>query len=60
MRKTLLYAWWYLSIALGFFLLAMRAVLLGADQTGIWLRIIVAAGFAALSYFTFRQYSRER
>ena len=60
MRRTLVYAWWYLSISVGFLLLAIRAAMLGGSQSGIWLRVLVAAGFAALSYLTFRQYSRER
>jgi hypothetical protein len=60
MQRTLIYAWWYLSISIGFFLLAIRTAILGGTQAGIWLRAVVAVGFAALSYVTFRQYSRER
>ena len=60
MRRTLFYAWWYLSISLGFLALAARAALLGDSDLGIALRLIIALGFACLSYLTFRQYSRER
>ena len=55
-----MYAWWYLSISLGFLALAARAAMVGASDMGVAIRLIVALGFAALSYLTFRQHSRER
>ncbi len=60
MRRTLVYAWWYLSISLAFLALAARHALLGDTATGIAVRLLVALGFAALSYLTYRQHTRER
>jgi hypothetical protein len=60
MRRTLIYAWWYLSISLGFLALAARTAVVGGSDMGIAVRLIVALGFACLSYLTFRQHSRER
>jgi len=47
-------AWWYLTIALGFLLLAARYALLGEKWWFVGLRVILAAGFAILSYAEFR------
>jgi hypothetical protein len=60
MRRTLVYAWWYLSISLGFLALAARTAVVGGSDTGVAVRLVVALGFAALSYLTFRQHTRER
>jgi hypothetical protein len=60
MGQSVWYAWWYLSIALGFIALAVRQMIVGGNRTGIVLRLIIAAGFAALSWLTFRQSSRDR
>jgi hypothetical protein len=60
MPKTLIYAWWYLCISLGFLALAARHALLGDTPMAIALRLLVALGFAALSYLTFRQHTGER
>jgi hypothetical protein len=59
-RRTLIYAWWYLCISLGFLALAARHAILGDTATGIAVRVIVALGFAALAYLTFQQHTRER
>ena len=60
MRRTLIYAWWYFSISLGFLALAARTAVVGGSDAGIAVRLVVALGFACLSYLTFRQHSRER
>jgi len=45
-----LYAWWYFTIALGFLLLAINRMLVGEKTWLIVLRLVIAAGFAALGY----------
>jgi len=44
------WGWWYLSIGLGFLLLAIVYWLQGAGMADIGLRIAVAAGFALLGW----------
>lgn len=48
MGKGRWYGWWYLSIALGFALLAARQALIDGSLSGILVRIVIAAGFTAL------------
>ena len=55
-----LYAWWYFSIALGFLLLAMSKALTGEKTWLIVLRLVIAAGFAALGYMELRSHSRTK
>lgn len=53
------YAWWYFSIALGFVLLAVSRALAGERAWLIALRIVIAAGFAALGYGELRSSLRR-
>ena len=46
-------AWWYLTIAVGFTLLALDHVITRDQPLGIGVRLIIAAGFALLSYMEF-------
>jgi hypothetical protein len=48
-----LLAWWYCSIAAGFLLLALRAILFRGEWRLIALRCVIAAGFAALAWLEF-------
>ena len=48
------WGWWYLSIALGFLLLAVVHVLQGAGVGAVALRIAVSVGFALLGWMQFR------
>lgn len=48
------WGWWYLSIALGFLLLAVVYALQGARPMDIALRAGVAAGFAILGWMQLR------
>jgi hypothetical protein len=48
------WGWWYLSIGLGFLLLAIVYRLQGGTRTDIWLRIGVATGFAILGWIQLR------
>jgi hypothetical protein len=48
------WGWWYLSISVGFILLAIVHLLHGARLGAIALRIGVAAGFALLGWMQFR------
>ena len=52
-----LYAWWYFTIALGFLLLAINRALVGEKTWLVVLRLVIAAGFAALGYMEFRAHS---
>ncbi len=48
------WGWWYLSIGVGFLLLAIVHQLQGAKLGAVVLRIIVAIGFVLLSWMQFR------
>jgi hypothetical protein len=49
------FAWWYVCIAAGFVLLAIRQILIGGLPTGIVVRIVIALAFAALAYSEMRR-----
>jgi hypothetical protein len=49
-----LLAWWYLTIALAFTLLAVERILRGQAAWLIGLRLVIAAGFGALAAMEFR------
>lgn len=53
-------ALWYFSIALGFLLLAVRAYLLGGRFSLTLLRVVIAAGFAALGWLQWRAWRARR
>jgi len=59
-RRSRLYAWWYFTIALGFLLLAINRMLVGEKAWLIVLRVVIAAGFAALGYIELRARSRTK
>ncbi len=48
------WGWWYLSISLGFLLLALVYLLQGAGWAAVVLRLAVAAGFAFLGWMQLR------
>jgi len=48
------WGWWYLSIGLGFLLLAIVHQLQGAGFRAVALRVFVAVGFVLLSWMQFR------
>ena len=48
------WGWWYLSIGVGFLLLAITHLLHGYGFAGIVLRIVVAIGFTLLGLMQFR------
>jgi Na+/citrate or Na+/malate symporter len=48
------WAWWYLTIGLGFLLLAVVYLLQGARLAAVILRISVAIGFALLGWMQYR------
>jgi hypothetical protein len=48
------WGWWYLSIGLGFLLLAIVHLLQGAGTLAVALRILVAVGFVLLASMQFR------
>ena len=48
------WGWWYLSIGLGFLLLAIVHLLQGAGVGAVALRVIVAIGFVLLANVQFR------
>jgi hypothetical protein len=49
------FAWWYVCIAAGFVLLAVRQIVIGGWTVGIIVRIVIALGFAALAYTEMRR-----
>ena len=53
-RNTRWFAWWYFAIAAGFFLLAIRRIMLGEKAWLIGLRLVIVAGFALLGYWQYR------
>jgi hypothetical protein len=48
------WGWWYLSIGIGFLLLAIVYQLQGAGFTPVALRVAVALGFVALGWMQLR------
>jgi len=57
--RNRLFGWWYVSIGLGFALLALRNYLYGARPFGIVLRGVIAAGFLLLGIATLRTPPRQ-
>lgn len=53
-------ALWFFSIALGFLLLAVRAYLLRGRLSLTILRVVIAAGFAALGWLHWRAWRAGR
>jgi len=53
------YSVWYVLIAVGFVLLALRAYVAGASTGGVLLRVFIAIGFAALAWDQNRQWRRR-
>jgi hypothetical protein len=53
------YGWWYLTIALGFVLLAINRAIVGERAWLVALRLIIAMGFLILAYFEFRAKDRR-
>ena len=49
------WGWWYLSIAIGFLLLAIAGELISRDRL-LWtvMRVVIAVGFAGLAALQFR------
>ena len=50
--RARLFGWWYVSIGLGFGLLAIRNYIYGARPGSIVLRAVIAAGFVILGVTT--------
>jgi hypothetical protein len=48
------FAWWYLTISLGFLLLAVNRAIVGEAFWLIGIRLIISAGFAILAFLEFR------
>lgn len=53
MKQKSWLAWWYLTIAVGFVLLALVHIITHDRPLGIAVRLIIAAGFGLLSYMEF-------
>ena len=53
-RRSVLFGWWYITIGVGFVLLAVNRVLLGDRSWSMFLRWLIAAGFFALGCFELR------
>ena len=49
------FAWWYVCIAAGFVLLAVRQIVIGGFVSGIVVRIVIALAFAGLAYSEMRR-----
>jgi hypothetical protein len=48
------FAWWYLTISLGFVLLAVNRAIAGEKAWLIGIRLIISAGFAVLALMEFK------
>ena len=53
------FAWWYFAIALGYTLLAINQGFISRSAWGVILRLVIAAGFAALGYMELRSRVRK-
>jgi hypothetical protein len=49
-NRSVWFGWWYMTIAVGFLLLALQRILTGGVRWLIVLRIIIAAGFFLLGW----------
>ena len=58
MKQKSWLAWWYLTIAVGFTLLALDHIITHDRPLGIAVRLIIAAGFALLSFMEFTAQKR--
>jgi fatty acid desaturase len=54
-RRSRLFGWWYITIGVGFVLLAVNRVVIGDRSWSMVLRWLIAAGFLALGYFEVRR-----
>ncbi len=52
------YAWWYVSIAIGFVLLAIQRTIVGESNWLVILRLVIATGFGLLAWMEFRGHLR--
>jgi hypothetical protein len=52
--RARMFGWWYVSIGIGFGLLAIRNFIYGARPGSIVLRALIAAGFVILGVTTLR------
>ena len=57
-RRARMLAWWYVCIAGGFILLAIRSALRGDTIWSVGLRFVIALGFVVLGLGTLRSPSR--
>jgi hypothetical protein len=48
------WGWWYVSIGIGFLLLAIVNEMRGAPLWGVVVRIVIAIGFELLGWMQFR------
>jgi hypothetical protein len=48
------WGWWYVSIGVGFLLLAIVNTMRGASLGGIAIRVVIAIGFEILGWIQFR------
>ena len=58
--RAKLFGWWYVSIGLGFALLAVRNYLFGARPFSIVLRAVISAGFLVLGITTLKTVDKGR
>jgi hypothetical protein len=57
-RLRRLYPWWYVSLAVGFFLLGWNQRLVSQGWGGAAIRWLIAAGFAALAWMEWKRRRR--
>jgi hypothetical protein len=48
------WCWWYISIGIGFLLLAIVSTVRGAPLYATVLRVVIAIGFELLGWFQYR------
>ena len=48
------WGWWYVSIGIGFLLLAIVNTMRGASLAGIAIRVVIAIGFEVLGWIQFK------
>lgn len=54
MKQKSWLGWWYLTIAVGFALLALEHILTHDKLLPVGLRLVIATGFGLLSYMEFK------
>ena len=58
-RRSTVLGWWYITIGVGFLLLAVNRIIIGDALRQIAMRFVISSGFVALGYFELKSKFRS-